>query len=80
VKAARAARSHGTPFPRFTWFECGCGCGYEGECEIVQWQLEDAMLFALDLYEGEQARLRFDDDAVADAERRVAEALAQGRR
>jgi len=46
----------------------------------VQWQLEDAMLFALDLYEGEQARLRFDDDAVADAERRVAEALAQGRR
>jgi hypothetical protein len=47
----------------------------------VQWQIEDAMLYGLEILEGLQARKRFERDAVGDAERTVAERLqqAQGR-
>jgi hypothetical protein len=38
-------------FPRFTWVACECGCGYEGEDPVAQWQLEDALMYRLELQE-----------------------------
>lgn len=31
-------------FPRFTWVRCECGCGWEGEDEVAQWLIEEAVL------------------------------------
>lgn len=81
VRIARAAREHSTPFPPFTQdFECGCGCGYEGECELAQWLIEDAMLHGLDILDALDRRETARADAVAAAEQAVAERLAQARR
>jgi len=30
-------------FPRLTWVSCECGCGWEGEDEVTQWLVEEAV-------------------------------------
>lgn len=34
-------------FPRFTWTRCECGCGYEGEDEVAQFLIEEALIEGL---------------------------------
>lgn len=46
----------------------------------MQWQLEDAMFYALEVLDGERARAQYERAAVADAQQRVQELLKQGRR
>jgi len=31
-------------FPRLTWVRCECGCGWEGEDEVTQWLVEEAVV------------------------------------
>lgn len=40
------------PIPRLTWVRCECGCGFEGEDEVVQFLLEEALAI---LVEGDEA-------------------------
>jgi hypothetical protein len=33
-------------FPRLTWVRCECGCGFEGEDDVAQFLLEEALVIA----------------------------------
>jgi hypothetical protein len=54
---------------------CDCGCGYEGEDEVVQWLVEEACYEAVD-----QAahRAKQSEAAEQDAFRQAREALERG--
>lgn len=38
-----AAQNSSIAIPRFTWVTCECGCGYEGEDEVAQYLIEEAL-------------------------------------
>lgn len=67
-------------FPRFTWLRCECGCGYEGEDEVWQFMIEEALMYRLDLENAAAKRQAAEDAAVAEAERRTREQLERLRR
>jgi hypothetical protein len=56
---------------------CECGCGYEGEDELVQYLLEEALMTALEL---DQARTNAETTAAAPAEQAIAKTLARRQR
>lgn len=41
--AATTADGSSRRFPRLTWVTCECGCGWEGEDEVTQWLVEEAV-------------------------------------
>lgn len=43
-------------FPRLTWVRCECGCGWEGEDEVTQWLVEEAVLLSERARDAETAR------------------------
>lgn len=49
--AAKTAPGSSPVFPRFTWVTCECGCGWEGEDEVAQWLIEEAVVRRLQVDE-----------------------------
>jgi hypothetical protein len=71
-------RESSTPFPRFTWVECECGCGWEGEDPVTQLVIEEAIMLRL---RAEEANERSKANEEQEREERLLEiAGRQGRR
>lgn len=58
---------HSGSFPRFTWVTCECGCGYEGEDEVAQHLIEEALLLRLELEEDLEKAQDAAEQPIADA-------------
>lgn len=71
-----------TTFPRFTWVRCECGCGYEGEDEVAQFLIEEALIEGLRTQDqAEQAERELalaNAHAIADTHRELNQLLEGG--
>jgi hypothetical protein len=57
-----------TSFPPLTWVSCECGCGWEGEDDVAQFCIEEAVLITFDAMQAaalEDERAREEAEAEA---------------
>ena len=50
-----------TSFPRLTWVACECGCGFEGEDDVVQFLIEEACMIGLDAAQAAEMEADLDE-------------------
>lgn len=48
-------------FPRLTWVQCDCGCGWEGADEVAEWLIGEAILVRQRVLESREADVVQDD-------------------
>ena len=53
------------PFPRLTWATCEC-CGWEGEDEVTQFLVEEAVMSAFQLWQAREQERAFEETARAE--------------
>ncbi len=61
----------GAPFPALTWTSCECGCGFEGEDDVTQFCIEEALLDRLD-YEAQITAMSAPSEPTLSAEAQAA--------
>ncbi len=62
-------------FPRFTWVRCECGCGWEGEDEVTQWLIEEAVQLRIRALDVAASRRTPEDEQMDLLEKRHAELM-----
>lgn len=50
-------------FPRLTWVQCECGCGWEGSDEVTEWLVAEAVLMRQRVLENRAADAAGEDSA-----------------